>query len=299
MCRPQHGLSSAGRADKTTVADSRIAAMKKPRFRGRHSLSIGVPRFELGTSCPPDKRANQAAPHPAGARIPLVAQPLVQAVDQLGHRLEPLGDRTQAELPEVVGLDAEGLGEHADDVVRRHRPVAVHEVIEIAGREVRARCELAVGDPGLVHQALDRRPEGLLAEPLSPRHRHAFLPSSETANRVSSPVVRFRTSTMPSSRLFFPTVTRIGHPIRSASANFSPGRPSRSSSRTASPASESACAAASPIASAPLITTTWTSYGASSLGHTIPRSSWNCSTAAAITRPGPMPYDPMTIAFSC
>src|SRR4051794_38514392 len=55
MCRPQHGLSSAGRSNKTTVADSRIAAMKKPRFRGCQSLSIGVPRFELGTSCPPGR----------------------------------------------------------------------------------------------------------------------------------------------------------------------------------------------------------------------------------------------------
>ena len=27
-------------------------------------VSIGVPGFEPGTSCPPDKRANQAAPHP-------------------------------------------------------------------------------------------------------------------------------------------------------------------------------------------------------------------------------------------
>ena len=27
---------------------------------------IGAPRFELGTSCPPDKRANQAAPRPVG-----------------------------------------------------------------------------------------------------------------------------------------------------------------------------------------------------------------------------------------
>src|SRR5262245_30342538 len=25
---------------------------------------VGLPRFELGTSCPPDKRANQAAPQP-------------------------------------------------------------------------------------------------------------------------------------------------------------------------------------------------------------------------------------------
>src|SRR6266576_3631896 len=25
---------------------------------------VGVPGFEPGTSCPPDKRANQAAPHP-------------------------------------------------------------------------------------------------------------------------------------------------------------------------------------------------------------------------------------------
>ena len=27
-------------------------------------VSVGVPGFEPGTSCPPDKRANQAAPHP-------------------------------------------------------------------------------------------------------------------------------------------------------------------------------------------------------------------------------------------
>ena len=35
-----------------------------PQLRG--FPTIGAPRFELGTSCPPDKRANQAAPRPVG-----------------------------------------------------------------------------------------------------------------------------------------------------------------------------------------------------------------------------------------
>jgi hypothetical protein len=32
--------------------------------RKRLNQAVGVPGFEPGTSCPPDKRANQAAPHP-------------------------------------------------------------------------------------------------------------------------------------------------------------------------------------------------------------------------------------------
>src|SRR5947207_1125443 len=36
------------------------------------------------------------------------AEPLVQPVDQVRHRLEPLGDHTQTVLEEVRRLDAEG-----------------------------------------------------------------------------------------------------------------------------------------------------------------------------------------------
>ena len=39
---------------------------KRPSKRG--FFTIGAPRFELGTSCPPDKRANQAAPRPVEAQ---------------------------------------------------------------------------------------------------------------------------------------------------------------------------------------------------------------------------------------
>src|SRR5690349_14890125 len=31
-----------------------------------HGRAVGAPGFEPGTSCPPDKRANQAAPRPVG-----------------------------------------------------------------------------------------------------------------------------------------------------------------------------------------------------------------------------------------
>jgi hypothetical protein len=57
--------------DRTTTnydAELPPNPLKKPRFRGYQWRSIGVPRFELGTSCPPDKRANQAAPHPEAAQ---------------------------------------------------------------------------------------------------------------------------------------------------------------------------------------------------------------------------------------
>ena len=71
----------------------------------------------------------------------------VEPVDELGHLLEPVGDHADAVLAEVLRLDAERL--------RRARsstsfdgtgPVAVHEVVEVAGREAGLRGEAAVGD---------------------------------------------------------------------------------------------------------------------------------------------------------
>src|SRR6266516_1176445 len=41
-----------------------LTAGKRKAPQNGAFLSIGVPGFEPGTSCPPDKRANQAAPHP-------------------------------------------------------------------------------------------------------------------------------------------------------------------------------------------------------------------------------------------
>src|SRR5690349_22381397 len=129
-------------------------------------------------------------------------------------------------------LDAEPGREALDDVVRRYRPVAVHDVVQVAGRETGLGREAAVGDPGLLHQPLDRRAERLLAVAPPARHQAIPLPKSATATRRSSPVFRSRTSTAPSSSVLLPTVTLIGQPIRSASANFSPARRSRSSRRT-------------------------------------------------------------------
>ena len=170
--------------------------------------------------------------------------------------------RADPHLAEVLGLDAERLAECGDHVVGRHRAVAVDEVIEVAGRQSRLVGERAIGDVPLVHQPLDRRPERLLAEAASARHQR-----SSTLTRRSSPVARSRTSTAPSSRLFLPAVTRTGQPIRSASANFSPARWSRSSSRTLRPRASIAAAARSAISSPPGSATTWTSYGAIVSGH--------------------------------
>src|SRR5919204_4718798 len=221
-------------------------------------------------------------------RRSLRGEALVEPVDQVRHRLELARDHAEAVLAEVLRLDPERLRQLAHDLVRRDRPVPVDEMVQIPGRELGLVGEPAVGDAGLVHQALDRRPERLLAVLLPPRHQ-ATPPSAAIGTRCSSPVLRSRTSTESSSIVFLPTVTRSGQPIRSASANFSPARWSRSSSSTSRPAASSASAACSACSSTPGRATTCTSYGAIDLGHAMPCSSWCCSTAAAITRPGPIP----------
>src|SRR4249919_2954691 len=132
----------------------------------------------------------------------------------------------------MLGLDAESLGQTVDDAVRGHRPVAVYEVVEVPRRQPGLRRQAPVRLPGLVHQPFDRRPERLLAEASLAWHQTI---TSCAGTRRSAPVARSRTSTIPSSRVFFPTVTRIGQPIRSASANFSPALRSRSSRRTLAP----------------------------------------------------------------
>ena len=46
-------------------------------------------------------------------------------------------DLADPELAEAVGLDADRLGDALDHAVCRHRPVAMHEVVEVAGGEAR------------------------------------------------------------------------------------------------------------------------------------------------------------------
>jgi hypothetical protein len=43
-----------------------MAAEGTKRSPERDFPKVGAPGFEPGTSCPPDKRANQAAPRPVG-----------------------------------------------------------------------------------------------------------------------------------------------------------------------------------------------------------------------------------------
>jgi hypothetical protein len=53
-------------------------------------IPVGAPGFEPGTSCPPDKRANQAAPRPVGGtrvsaerRSRAASEPASQAMPQV------------------------------------------------------------------------------------------------------------------------------------------------------------------------------------------------------------------------
>src|SRR5207247_3147543 len=187
-----------------------------------------------------------------------VSVALVQAVDQVRHRLQSARDHAEAVLAEVLRLDAEGLRQRVDDLVRRDGAVAVHEMVEIPSGELRLVGKCPIGDAGLGHQALDRLAERFLAE-ASPAGHQRTLPRSPMGTRRSSPVLRSRMSTAPSSAVFLPTVTRSGQPLRAASATFSPARRSRSSSRTSAPAAPSACAACSACSSSPGNTTTCTS----------------------------------------
>jgi hypothetical protein len=49
----------------------------EPDSEAVSGLVIGVPGFEPGTSCPPDKRANQAAPHPVSHTISSAARRVI------------------------------------------------------------------------------------------------------------------------------------------------------------------------------------------------------------------------------
>src|SRR3954464_12153951 len=69
------------------------------------------------------------------------AETAVEAVDELGHRLEALRDHAQAVLAEVLGLDVQRLREALDDLVRGHRAVAVHQMVQVAGGQARPRGE--------------------------------------------------------------------------------------------------------------------------------------------------------------
>ena len=158
------------------------------------------------------------------------------------------------------------------DVVRRHRAVAVHEMVQVAGREPGLRGERAVRDARLVHQPLDRRrrtaPRDTSAASPS---RYTSLPSSATCTRRSSPVGAIADIDRAVLEALLARPSR-GPGSRSGRRRRT-SRPGAGRGRRAarpSPASESTSAACSPISSAPVSTTTWTSYGASAAGQTDP-----------------------------
>ena len=164
------------------------------------------------------------------------------------------------------------------------------EVVEVAGRQAGLGGEAPVGQSGLGHQALDRRARTARRCNLPLASHQLRLPVLRRLNARSGIRRRSRglcRSTAPSSSVFLPTVTRSGQPIRSASANFSPGRSVAVVEQDVEPSAESAAATSLadlhelgvvPAAA----TTTWTSYGAIAAGQTIPSSSSCCSTAAAM-----------------
>src|SRR5262249_56895879 len=104
----------------------------------------------------------------------------------VGHSLELVRDHAEPVLAEMLRLDVERTRETLDHVVRGHRPVAVHEVVEVARGEVGLRSEASVGHPGLVHEPLDRIAERLRAEPASFRHLYLLAQLGELYSTLLS-----------------------------------------------------------------------------------------------------------------
>src|SRR6202142_2182102 len=105
--------------------------------------------------------------------------------------------------------------------------------------------------------------------------------------------VERRTTSTKSSVTFFPTLILKGIPTRSASLNLTPGRSSRSSSKTSKREPSRALAmssAALRIFSSPtLVATTTTSKGAIEGASQKPLASFDCSMAAVRIRSIPIP----------
>ena len=76
------------------IISERMVFQKRetPPFAG---LSVGAPRFELGTSSPPDWRANQAAPRPVRRIVAERGTTVVRIRCRLGFVVLPGGSSSE------------------------------------------------------------------------------------------------------------------------------------------------------------------------------------------------------------
>ncbi len=135
---------------------------------------------------------------------------------------------------------------HADDLVEKLRPEAVHHrehddqgrhaQHDADERESGDDRDEALAPPGAQIAPGEHPLEA--GEGFRPAHlRHTRPPVQALSRAVTSPsgrssrspVLRRLSSSLPSAKLFGPTITCQGRPIKSALANFAPGRSSRSS----------------------------------------------------------------------
>src|SRR5262245_29069508 len=127
------------------------------------------------TRAVPTSTSRCASEEPQSTRcrrsLPTLAEAAVESVDEVRHALEALCDHADPVLEEVLRLDVERLGKRSHYIARRHGPVAVHEMVEVARGEARLGRESSVGDPGLLHEPDDGRAERLLAEASLLRHQ--------------------------------------------------------------------------------------------------------------------------------
>ena len=135
------------------------------------------------------------------------------------QRLAKLGEVAQQRLA-VPALQIEVVTVAEDDAAEA---VPLRLVRHQAGGRQLAR--------ELGEHRVERRPNGKVIRAASSERRRRI-------ERISSrsPVARTLRSTNPTARPFAPTTSCTGMPSRSASANFTPGRDSRSSNSTDTPA---------------------------------------------------------------
>src|SRR5262249_50605919 len=95
----------------------------------RETRAVPISTSRGASAEPPSTRCRRS--------LPTLAEAAVESVDEVRHALEALGDHTHPVLKEVLRLDVERLRKRGHNIARRHGPVAVHKMVEVARREAR------------------------------------------------------------------------------------------------------------------------------------------------------------------
>jgi hypothetical protein len=148
------------------------------RLLRRSSRSVGVPRFELGTSCPPDKRANQAAPHPEAPSL---------APDGLLHLPARMQQKGPVKGPFRIGAGLRGPGPGSRELPQFVSEACRSHPSSFLCRRLYAGCLIGAA-PARSHP---RSSEGAQARRVGRRPRERSSKAAASAKRKTSVIAIF------------------------------------------------------------------------------------------------------------